>query len=337
MNDVCIIIAEAGVNHNGSYAIARDLVYAAARAGAGYVKFQTFKSNKLVSKYAKQAEYQIKNSRKSDNLSQLSMLKKLELDEEMHRKLILHAEECDIGFLSTAFDLDSIELLAQYKLDYWKVPSGEISNLPYLEKVGSYGGSVIMSTGMATIDEIEAALNILISSGTPKDNITVLHCNTEYPTPIEDVNLRAMESIKNTFDVKVGYSDHTLGIEIPIAAVALGASTIEKHLTLDQEMEGPDHKASLNPDQLSQMVQGIRKTEKALGDGKKRPSQSEIKNKTAARKSIIAACPIRKGDVYTEANICIKRPGNGISPMDWYSILGQRANRNYQADELIER
>lgn len=333
--DRTIIIAEAGVNHNGSLDVACKLIEAASDAGVDYVKFQTFRSEKLVSRYALKAKYQAENLESQDS-DQLNMLRKLELGVDSHKSLVACAKDHRIGFLSTPFDLESVDFLRTLNLDFWKVPSGDITNLPYLEKIGRLGGNVIMSTGMATMGEIEAALSVLTRVGTPRDNITVLHCNTEYPTPIEDVNLRAMESIRKIFDVKVGYSDHTLGIEMPIAAVALGASVIEKHFTLDQSMEGPDHKASLDPGHLCQMVRAIRKVEQSLGDGNKSPSPSESKNKTAARKSIVAACSICKGDVYTDTNISIKRPGNGISPMKWYSILGRSAARDYLADELIE-
>ena len=331
-----LIIAEAGVNYNGCVDTAKKMIDVASEAGADYVKFQTFNSEKCVSKYASQAKYQSVNM-DSEGLSQLNMLKKLELNAESHCALIAHATKKDVGFLSTAFDLESIDLLESFNLDYWKVPSGEITNLPYLEKIGSFCGRVILSTGMSTMSEIDDAIKVMISSGTKKESITVLHCNTEYPTPIEDVNLKAMISIKNEFEVNVGYSDHTLGIEVPVAAVALGASIIEKHFTLDQNLQGPDHRASMNPDQLCKMVQAIRKVEKALGDGEKKPSLSECQNMTAARKSIVAACAIHKGEVFNKHNITIKRPGSGISPMEWYSIIGKIASRDYSQDELIEK
>jgi len=323
------------VNHNGNLDLAKEMIERASSAGADYVKFQTFNTERLVSKFARKAEYQVRNCAAQD-ASQWAMLKKLEFDARAHEELARHARTNNVGFLSTAFDMESVELLHSLNLDFWKIASGEITNLPYLQKVGSYRERVILSTGMATLGEIESALSILTNAGTLREDIIVLHCNTEYPTPMEDVNLRAMVTIKEAFAVSVGYSDHTLGIEVPIAAVALGASVLEKHFTLDPRMEGPDHKASLDPKQFAEMVTVIRNVEKGLGDGIKRPSCSEMKNRTAARKSIVAACRINKGQILNEANLTIKRPGNGISPMDWHRILGKTASRDYGPDELIE-
>ena len=328
------IIAEAGVNHNGKLELAYKLVDAAKGAGADAVKFQTFTADKSVTKTAKKAGYQNKTTDIKE--SQYEMIKKLELNEQQHKKLISYCKKKNIQFLSSPFDILSIELLNNLGLNIFKIPSGEIVNLPYLRKIGSFNKKIIMSSGMADIGEIESALNVLISSGTEKENITVLHCNTEYPTPIEDVNLKAMLTIRNAFNVKIGYSDHTLGIEVPIAAVAMGASVIEKHFTLNKNMEGPDHRASLEPEELNAMVRAIRNIEKALGNGIKKPSPSELKNKPIARKSIVAAKNIKKGDVFTEENITVKRPGNGISPMRWNAVSGRIAKRDFYADELIE-
>ncbi|MFK8046287.1 MAG: N-acetylneuraminate synthase [Crocinitomicaceae bacterium] len=327
-----IVIAEAGVNHNGDINIAKRLIDVAAIAGVDYVKFQTFKAEKLVSKSAKKAKYQQENTKSRD--SQFEMLKKLELSDEAHMELISYCEKAGVNFLSTAFDLDSIDFLKN-KIDFYKIPSGEITNLPYLEKVAQLDLPIVMSTGMADMQEVEQALQTLEKNGVSKANITILHCNTEYPTPMEDVNLNAMLSMREQLNVKIGYSDHTLGIEIPIAAVALGASVIEKHFTLDQNMDGPDHKASLQPQQLYDMVRGIRHIEKAMGNGIKVPSKSEIKNIPIARKSIVAAADIAKGTVFTTKNIAIKRPGNGLSPMKWYEVIGKTASQNYKPDELI--
>lgn len=333
-NNKVLIIAEAGVNHNGDINLAKELVDAAAEAGADYVKFQTFNAKKLVSKSAQKANYQ-KNNTKDQNESQLEMLQRLELSKDDHLALIAYCKSKQIAFLSTAFDLDSIDFLHGLNIDVWKVPSGEITNLPYLRKIAGLGKPVIVSTGMASMDEINDALQVISTAGTEIKNITVLHCNTEYPTPMEDVNLRAMASIKNKFGVRIGYSDHTLGIEVPIAAVALGATVIEKHFTLNKTMEGPDHKASLDPHELKAMVRAIRNIERALGDGIKAPSQSEIKNKPIARKSIVASKPIKKGETLTKQNLTIKRPGIGISPMLWDEIIGTTATRDYSEDELI--
>ncbi len=329
-----LIIAEAGVNHNGNIDMAKRLIEAAAEAGVDYVKFQTFKSEKLVSRHAAKADYQKANTGGED--SQLKMLQQLELSCDDHFLLIEHCKKCGIKFLSTAFDLESIEFLHSLNLDLWKIPSGEITNLPYLRSIAQKGGRVIMSTGMCDLSDIEAALKALISNGTPEENITLLHCNTEYPTPWNDVNLRAMHDIANRFNVPVGYSDHTRGIEVPIAAVALGATVIEKHFTLDNNLPGPDHKASLEPDRLKAMVDAIRHIEKALGNGAKQISESERKNIAIARKSIVAARNIRKGEILSEKNITVKRPGNGINPMQWDCIIGTPAIKDFKEDELIE-
>lgn len=335
MNTRVLIIAEAGVNHNGSLDIAKRLVDEAADAGVDIVKFQTFKAEKLVSKSAKQAEYQQRNMGKTDD-SQYSMLKKLELSPLQHEELIDYCREKGIRFFSTAFDMDSIEYLHSLNLGLWKIPSGEITNYPYLRKIAQYGEPVILSTGMCELSDIEAAIQVLLSYGLQKKQITVLHCNTEYPTPMRDVNLKAMLEIERKFGVAVGYSDHTEGIEVPIAAVALGATVIEKHFTLDKNMNGPDHKASLEPQDLRAMVKAIRNIEQALGSGHKVISASERKNIEVARKSIVAACPIRKGDLLTDENLTVMRPGNGISPMRWEEVVGTYATRNYQEEEPIE-
>jgi len=333
MNRV-FIIAEAGVNHNGDIELAKKLIDVAADSGADAVKFQTFRAEKLVSKYARKAQYQKQTTDKNE--SQFDMIKKLELSEKDHKILLDYCKTKNIMFLSTPFDLESIELLSNLGLRIFKIPSGEITNLPYLRKIGSLNKQVILSTGMATLKEIEDALNILIGVGTSKENITVLHANTEYPTPIEDVNLSAMLTIRDKFQIKIGYSDHTQGIEIPIAAVALDAGVIEKHFTLDKEMEGPDHKASLEPDELKAMVKAIRNIEKAIGNGIKAPSPSESKNIAVARKSIVAAISIKQGEIFTEGNLTAKRPGNGISPMRWDDIIGKKAVRDFDPDEIIE-
>jgi len=328
-----LIIAEAGVNHNGDLDLARQLIDVAADAGADMVKFQTFTADSMVTAHAGKADYQNRTTNASE--SQHAMLRRLELSRDMHETLIAHCKSRGIQFFSTGFDQASVDMLAELGLDRFKIPSGEITNLPYLRHVGRYGKSVILSTGMATLDEVEAALEALEQAGTPRKRITVLQCNTEYPTPMADVNLSAMLTIRNAFDVAVGYSDHTLGIEVPIAAVAMGATVIEKHFTLDRNQTGPDHKASLEPDELKAMVVAIRNIEQAMGEGVKRPSASEEKNKPIARKSLVAACPICAGDVFTVENITVKRPGTGISPMRWDEILGQVAQRNYEEDDLI--
>lgn len=327
------IIAEAGVNHNGSLEIAKALIDVAAKSGADAVKFQTFKADKLVSKTAQKASYQ-KQTTDADE-SQYAMIKKLELDEKAHHELIEYCAQKNILFLSTPFDHESIDLLADLGMEIFKIPSGEITNLPYLRHIGSLQKEVILSTGMATLDEIDAALHVLTTAGTAKERISVLHATTEYPCPMDEVNLRAMQTIRDTFDIRVGYSDHTRGIEVPIAAAAMGAGVIEKHFTLDREMEGPDHKASLEPDELIAMVHAIRNIEKALGDGIKRPSSSELKNIPIARKSIVASRAITKGERLSEENITIKRPGSGISPMRYDEIIGTVASKNYDEDEAI--
>lgn len=327
-----MIIAEAGVNHNGSIDIAKKMIDEAAKSGVDYIKFQTFKAEKLVSQTAPKADYQKITT--DNNESQFEMIKKLELNIKMHEELINYCNEIGINFLSTPFDIESAYLLKGLGLDIFKIPSGEITNLPFLEVIGSFKKKVIISTGMADLGEIEVALKILKDSGTT--DIIVLHCNTEYPTPMEDVNLLAMSTIANAFKVDIGYSDHTNGIEIPIAAVALGAKVIEKHFTLNRNMEGPDHKASLEPEELAEMVKSIRNIEIALGNGLKKPSNSELKNKQIARKSIVAEKDIREGELFTVENLAIKRPGTGLSPMIWYELLGKKANKNYKKDELIK-
>lgn len=335
MKQPTFIIAEAGVNHNGSLEMAFQLIDVAVSAGADAVKFQTFKAEQVIAGNAPKASYQ-KETTGSDE-SQLEMVKKIELDEAAHVQLYQYCQHKDIQFLSTPFDLESIDLLNRLGLEIFKIPSGEITNLPYLRKLGVLKKRLILSTGMANLGEIEDALDIFIASGTPLKNITVLHCNTEYPTPFEDVNLRAMQTIRNAFPgISVGYSDHTNGIEVPIAAVAMGASVIEKHFTLDRNLSGPDHRASLEPPDLSAMISGIRNIEKALGTGIKKPSPSELKNKPVARKSIVAATIIKRGETFTEMNITVKRPGIGISPMRWDEIIGRKAAKNYRRDELIE-
>lgn len=332
LNNKVFIIAEAGVNHNGSIEIAKKLIDIASEAGADAVKFQTFVTEKALTKTAKKAQYQVENT--GTDGTQYEMVKKLELDRNKHEQLIEHCKLRNIMFLSTPFDFDSIELLDELGLKTFKIPSGEITNLPYLRKIGKLNKKIIMSTGMATLEEIKTALTILRENGTT--DISVLHCNTEYPTPMEDVNLKAMNTIKEELKVEVGYSDHTLGIEIPIAAVALGAKIIEKHITLDRNMEGPDHKASVEPDELKQMVSSIRNIEKALGNGVKKASKSEAKYIEIARKSIIADVNIKKGEIFTEQNLTVKRPGTGISPMKWDEVIGKTAKRDFNEDELIE-
>lgn len=330
-----LIIAEAGVNHNGSIELAKKLIDAAALAGVDYVKFQSFKAENLVSKEAKKAEYQQKNMADSDD-SQFTMLKKLELSPEQHIELIAYCTEKGIKFFSTAFDLESIDFLASLKLGLWKIPSGEITNYPYLKQIALKKEPVILSTGMCDMTDIDNAIQVLLKFGVTKEQITVLHCNTEYPTPMHDVNLNAMKAIADKFEVNIGYSDHTKGIEVPIAAVALGATVIEKHFTLDRTMEGPDHKASLEPQELIAMTSAIRNIEMALGSEEKKVTASEINNKSVARKSIVASQYIQVGDVLTESNLTIKRPGTGISPMLWENVLGTKATKSYQPDELIE-
>lgn len=326
-----LVIAEAGVNHNGSLEIAKKLIDAAKESGADIVKFQTAKVESLVSKFAPMAEYQKENTGKTE--SQSDMLKKLLLPYEDFLVLAKYCEEKGIQFLSTPFDLESIDFLVPL-VNVWKIPSGEITNLPYLIAIARTGKEVILSTGMCTMEDVEQAIAVLRQYGAEK--ITVLHCNTQYPTPYEHVNLRAMDALREKFQIPVGYSDHTKGIEIPVAAVAMGAVVIEKHFTLDRNMEGPDHKASLEPHELKQMVDSIRNVEVALGDGEKKPTLSEIPNIAVARKSIVAAKKISAGEVFTEENLTTKRPGNGISPMKWFKVLGQKAIRDFEEDELIE-
>ena len=334
MNIKTLIIAEAGVNHNGDLDLAKQLINAAADAGADLVKFQTFNANRQVTRTAKKADYQTQTT--SSTESQHAMLRRLELTEEMHHQLIAHCLTQNIGFLSTGFDIESVDLLVSLGQECFKIPSGEITNLPYLRHIGQLGKTVILSTGMATLGEIEAAIEVLEQTGTPRAKLTVLHCTTEYPTPMNEVNLRAMQSIHAAFDVAVGYSDHTEGIEIAIAAVAMGASVIEKHFTLDRTFPGPDHQASLEPAELKAMVTAIRNIEIALGDGIKRLTPSEAKNKPVARKSLVAATAIQRGDIFTKANLAVKRPGTGISPMRWDEVLGRIAHRDFTSDELIE-
>ncbi len=330
-----LVIAEAGVNHNGDIKLAKKLIAVAAEAGADLVKFQTFVTANNISRAAPKAEYQ--KGATDPEESQYEMVRKLELSKDDHLELIEECEKRKIGFFSTAFDATSIDMLDELNVsDYVKVPSGELTNLPYLRYLTRHGKRVLLSTGMADLGEIEAAINVVEQAGTPRDKITVLHCTTEYPTPMEDVNLRAMVNIGKAFGVSVGYSDHTPGIEVPIAAVALGATVIEKHFTLDRTLPGPDHRASLEPDELKAMVQGIRNIEKALGDGIKRPSPSELKNKPIARKSLVAARPIKAGEAFTEDNLMAKRPGTGISPMQWDEVIGRTAPRDFSEDELIE-
>lgn len=327
-----LIIAEAGVNHNGNLELAKKLALTAKNCGADIVKFQTAKLEALVSKHAQMADYQKKNI--GSEMSQRDMLKKLLLTYDEFTELAAYCREIDMCFLSTPFDMDSVDFLEEIGCSMWKVPSGEITNLPYLEKIGKTHKKVVLSTGMSTLDEVKEAINVLEVNGAGA--ITVLHCTTQYPAPFEEVNLNAMLTLRSKLGKAVGYSDHTAGIEIPIAAVALGAEVIEKHFTLDRHMEGPDHKASLEPHELQAMVQSIRNVEKAMGTGEKTPTGSEIANKAVARKSITAACDIKKGEVLTEENLTTKRPGSGISPMNWYKVLGTKAVRDFQEDELIE-
>jgi len=329
-----IIIAEAGVNHNGNIETAKRLIDVASDAGVDYVKFQTFKANKIVIKQAKRADYQNKNTKNLD--TQYEMLKKLELNEDSHHLLIKYCNDKGIKFLSTGFDLDSLEFLHKIGIRLAKIPSGEITNYPYLKKVAQLFSEVVLSTGMSDMDDINKALGILLKFGVKKENIIILHCNTEYPTPMTDVNLKAMLHIQKELDVKIGYSDHTLGIEVPIAAVALGAILIEKHFTLDRSLPGPDHRASLEPNELKHMVKSIRNIEKALsGSEIKEPSKSELKNKQIIRKSIVAIKPIAIGETFNNNNIGTKRPGTGISPINWESVIGQVSKDNFEQDELI--
>ena len=330
---VCII-AEAGVNHNGSLELAKQLVDAASEAGADIIKFQTFKTESLVSHSAEQAEYQKRNSQHSDE-NQYTMLKRLELNKHQHNEILRYCQEKGIRFLSTAFDLQSIDYLHSLHLGLWKIPSGEITNYPYLKKIAQFGEKTILSTGMCELSDVENALETLTNNGLSKHLVTILHCNTEYPTPMQDVNLKAMVEMGRIFGVQTGYSDHTPGIEVPIAAVALGATVIEKHLTLDRNMDGPDHKASIEPQEFKAMVKAIRNIEIALGDGHKTISHSERKNIKIARKSIVAAKDIQKGEFFSETNLTTKRPGNGISPMMWEHVIGMTAPRDFKEEEPI--
>ena len=325
------IIAEAGVNHNGNLSIAKKLIKKAASIGANAIKFQTFIASEEISKFAPKANYQ----KKSTNLSQLQMATKLELNEKQHKQLLKYSKEMKIDFISSPFDLKSIDLLKKLKLPKIKIPSGEINNLPFLRKLGSLNKEIILSTGMSNIKEIKFAIDTLVKSGTKKNKISILHCNTEYPTPIEDINLNAMLTIQHEFKLEIGYSDHSILIETPIIAAALGATIIEKHFTLDKNMKGPDHKTSLEPFQFKKMIDSIRKTEKILGSFDKKISKSEKKNIKIVRKSIVAIRNIKKGDLFTLKNIGIKRPGNGISPTKWDKIINSKAKKNYQSDELI--
>jgi N,N'-diacetyllegionaminate synthase len=328
-----LIIAEAGVNHNGDLALAKQLIDVAAEAGVDLVNLQTLNADRLVTRTAKKADYQTKTT--SSNESQHEMLRRLELTAGMHKELIDHCALRHIGFFSTGFDVESIDLLLSLGQDHFKVPSGEITNLPYLRHIGQLGKAVILSTGMATLGDIEAAIDVLEHAGTARAQITVLHCTTEYPTPMREVNLRAMQSIQAAFGVKVGYSDHTQGIEVAIAAVAMGATVIEKHFTLDRNLPGPDHKASLEPAELKAMVAGIRNIEAALGDGIKRLTPSEARNKPIARKSLVASQAIKAGETFGAQNVTTKRPGTGVSPMRWDEVIGRTASRAFAADELI--
>lgn len=326
MQKSVIIIAEAGVNHNGDINLAKELIDIAAKSGADFVKFQTFKANKIVSPNAKKAAYQIKNTIEQKDDSQFDMLKRLELSDEAHRELLQYADSQGIRFFSTAFDVDGLQYLNRLGFDRFKIPSGEITNYPYLQAVASFCKPVILSTGMANLSEIEAAIEILTSQGLPRESVTVLHCNTEYPTPMKDVNLKAMLTIQQAFKVPVGYSDHTVGIEVPIAAVALGATTIEKHFTIDRNLPGPDHRASLEPDELMAMVKAIRNIEKAIhGNGIKSATPSEIANKPIVRKSVFARKKIEAGQEIAEEDLMTLRPGDGINPMEWNKIVGRKA------------
>ncbi len=330
------IIAEAGVNHNGQLDLAKKLIEKAALAGADYVKFQTFKANRLVNENAEKADYQKVNTGKK-NESQFDMLRKLEIPDTWYSELIDCAKANNIKFLSSPFDTEDIDFLDNLGLDLFKVPSGEITNLPYLQRIAQKGKPVVLSTGMATIDEIKDALDIFISGGIPRKNITVLHCTTSYPTPMSEVNLKAMLDIEKQCAVSIGYSDHTLGIEVPVAAVALGATVIEKHFTLDKNMKGPDHRASLSPEELSLMVSSIRNVEKALsGSGKKTPTETELKNKSVVRKSIHLKRDLNEGHRLTDDDLVALRPGNGISPMKWYEVIGKRLIKNLKANTLLK-
>ena len=329
-----LIIAEAGVNHNGDMSIAKKLIDVAAGAGADLVKFQTFNADRLVTATASKADYQIQSSGNIE--SQHEMLKKLELTATMHRHLIAHCASRNIKFFSTGFDIESVDMLVGMGQELFKIPSGEITNLPYLRHIGRLGRRVILSTGMSTMEEIESTILVLESSGTPRSLITVLQCTTAYPVPMSDVNLLAMKSIEKRFGVEVGYSDHTLGFEISLAAVALGAKVIEKHFTLDRSLPGPDHQASLEPTELKSMIDGIRNIEKAFGNGIKRLMPSEVTNREVARKSVVARLPIHMGQIFSDENLTTKRPGIGVSPMEWNNIIGKKAHRDYSVDEMID-
>lgn len=333
MKEKVLIIAEAGVNHNGEISIAKKLIDAAVDAGADVVKFQTFKAENVVTKEAKLSDYQKANKVEDNN--QFEMLKKLELSEDAHFELFEYCQMKGITFFSTAFDLDSIEFLSKFKMGMWKIPSGELTNYPYVRSIARKAEKVILSTGMATLAEVAETIKVLTSNGTQKDNITVLQCHTDYPTKPEDVNLLAMLSMKQELGVKVGYSDHTMGIDISLAAVALGATIIEKHFTLDQNNRGPDHQASLSPSEFKDLVKGIRNIEVALGSPVKVPSKNEIPNLLSARKSIVAKTRIKKGEIFTDDNLTTKRPGNGINPMKWNEVVGRVADRDFDVDELL--
>jgi N,N'-diacetyllegionaminate synthase len=334
MRNKTLIIAEAGVNHNGDIRLAKQLIDAAANSGADLVKFQTFSAQRLSTAYAQKASYQNLTTDVSE--SQLQMLRRLELDAGMHETLIDHCAARGIGFFSTGFDIESVNLLVALGQDHFKIPSGEITNLPYLRHIGALGRRILLSTGMANLGEVEAAIDVLEAAGTVRENMVVLHCTTEYPTPMGEVNLLAMQSMGNALGVDVGYSDHTVGIEVSVAAVALGAQVIEKHFTLDRNLPGPDHKASLEPAELAALIEAIRNVEASLGDGVKRPTPSETKNRPIVRKSLVAAVPIARGEVFSVDNMAVKRPGTGMSPMRWDEMLGRLALRDYAADELID-
>jgi N,N'-diacetyllegionaminate synthase len=329
-----LIIAEAGINHNGDIKTAMEMVHVAAESGADAIKFQTFSAEKVISASAPKADYQLKTTNPGE--SQLEMARKLELAYDEFRLLVAECKKQSISFLSTPFDDDSIDFLVELDLGTFKIPSGEITNFPYLRKIGRLNKKVILSTGMANLGEVESAINILDQAGTKREEITILHCTTDYPTQYEDVNLAAMLTLKHAFKLPVGYSDHSLGIEIPIAAVAMGARVIEKHFTLNKAMTGPDHAASVSPEELSAMVKAIRHVEIAMGDGIKKAASGEKKNKPIARRSIVTARSIKKGDAFTSDNIVAKRPGSGISPIHWDQIVGKKALKNFAPDELIE-
>ena len=334
MSAQTLIIAEAGVNHNGDIKLAKKLIDVAVNAGADFVKFQTFNADRLATHAAKKAEYQAQTTDRNE--TQHEMLRRLELTPAMHHELIAHCKMRKIGFFSTGFDIESVDFLASLGQNLFKIPSGEITNLPYLRHIGRLGKPIILSTGMSNMPEIESAIKALEQAGTPRCKITVLHCTTEYPTPMCDVNLRAMQSIQTELSVAIGYSDHTLGIEVAVAAVAMGATVIEKHFTLDRTLPGPDHKASLEPAELKTMVSSIRNIELALGDGVKQLAPSEAKNILVARKSIVASKDIQIGEKFSAENLATKRSGVGISPMRWDEVIGLTANRNYASDELIQ-